>query len=96
MNMILAIDPSGWTLTIVSVSVVFAVLLILYLAYALIGEIMMRRGKIRAKIAPKRSKGGDDGAEAAAIALAIHCYLNENQNFGVHDKESGIITITKQ
>lgn len=83
------IDPGGWTLTLVSVCVVFGALLILYMAYSLIGEIMMRR--------PSNGSSDDyDSLESAAIAAALHCYLAEEDEEDVHDKESGVITITKQ
>lgn len=94
------IDPNGWTLTLVSVCVVFTALLILYLAYSLIGEVMVRRGVISPKAVRMRRKmraaSHGDCSEQAAIALALHCYLIEKQESDIHDNESGIITITRQ
>ena len=97
-------DPQGWTLTLISVSVVFAALIVLYFVYSLSGGIFS--GKF--KHAPKKVKGTPDAEVAAAIALAldmeqggdvyaaiataVHLYLND----AVHDVEPGIITITRK
>ena len=76
-------DPHGWTLTLISVSVVFSALFILYGVYSLIGKINMDA---------ERRKGGAPGPEeAAAIALALHLYLSET----VHDTEPGVVTIRR-
>lgn len=98
------IDPSGWTLTLISVTVVFTALIVLYFVYSLSGGIFS--GKF--KRSPKPKKGTPDaevaaaialaldmeasGDEYAAIAAAVHLYLNDN----VHDAEPGIITITRK
>ena len=83
------VDPHGWTLTLISVCVVFCALVILYFIYTLSGNIFS--GKI--KFGKKKEKAGaetvDESAVAAAIALALHLHLNG----GVHDIEPGIITI---
>lgn len=99
------VDPHGWTLTIISVSVVFLALIILYFIYTLSGNIFS--GKIRFGKSNRAASGADDSdaiaaaiamaleAEnggddtAAAIATALHLYLDD----GVHDIEPGIITI---
>ena len=100
------IDPHGWTLTLVSVSVVFSALIILYFIYNFSGNIFS--GKFKRKPRPKKVKKGEmDDAVAAAIALALeaeaggeaevaiatalHLYLSE----AVHDVEPGIITIRR-
>lgn len=96
-------DPHGWTLTIISVSVVFIALVILYFVYDFSGSIFS--GKISFKRKPKAPEGAPDADVAAAIALALqaecgsddeiaavtalYLYLNDN----VHDVESGVITI---
>ncbi len=93
-------DPHGWTLTIISVSVVFCALLILFLIYRLSGNIFTGKYKLRKKRSAADSdtaaaialaldlwSGSDD--TAAAIALALHLYSSD----GVHDIEPGIITI---
>lgn len=99
------IDPHGWTLTLISVLVVFAALIVLYFVYSLSGGIFS--GKF--KRAPKKAaKGTPDAEVAAAIALAldmenggdvyaaiataVHLYLND----AVHDVEPGIITIVRK
>lgn len=90
-------DPHGWTLTLISVSVVFLALLILFLIYSLIGGIASGSLKKKAKKDlrnAKHNKKGDLAPEQgweteAAIAAAIHLYLSEH----THDAESGIVTI---
>ena len=99
-------DPHGWTLTLISVSVVFAALIVLYFVYSLSGSIFS--GKFKRAPKPKKAvKGTPDAEVAAAIALAldmenggdvyaaiataVHLYLND----AVHDVEPGIITITR-
>lgn len=105
-------DPHGAIITIVSVSVVFCALIILYFAYTLIGKISS--GQIKISI-PKRERKpkARTGAvlteeEAAAIALALDNALNGEAyaaiglalhkylNDTVHDNESYIITIRRR
>ena len=97
-------DPHGWTLTLISVSTVFAALIVLYFIYSFTGNLMS--GKYKRK--PKKVKATPDAEIAAAIALAldmnqdgdtyaaiataVHLYLSES----IHDVEPGIITIQKQ
>lgn len=100
------VDPHGWTLTLISVCVVFCALVILYFIYTLSGNIFS--GKI--KFGEKKEKAGaetvDESAVAAAIALAVDAEtgkgdeaaaialaLHLHLNGGVHDIEPGIITI---
>ena len=91
-------DPHGWTLTIISVSVVFMALLILFLIYNLSGNIFTgkykRKPKVKdaetaAAIALALQLNGSDDAVPSAIAVALHLHLGS----GVHDYEPGIITI---
>ena len=100
-------DPHGWTLTLISVSVVFLALIILYFLYNLSGNIFSGKFKRKEK-APKTIAGTPDGAVAAAIALAldmeqdgdtyaaiataVHLYLND----AIHDVEPGIVTIVRK
>lgn len=96
-------DPHGWILTVVSVSVVFSALAILWFLFWLLFD---RRAKKQAKPAPvKKGSQSDEVAAAiamaldmeaggddyAAIAAAVHLYLSES----VHDIEPGIITIRR-
>ena len=100
------VDPHGWTLTLISVCVVFCALVILYFIYTLSGNIFS--GKI--KFGKKKEKAGaetvDESVVAAAIALAVDAEtgkgdeaaaialaLHLHLNGGVHDIEPGIITI---
>lgn len=99
-------DPHGWTLTIISVSVVFAALIILYFLYSLSGNIFS--GKFKRERKPKKAKGGKmDGEMAAAIAMALDAELSSDDevaaavalylylNDSVHDVEPGFLTISR-
>ena len=104
-------DPHGAIITLVSVSVVFVALIVLYFAYNFIGK--LSSGKIvlkmpKRKAAPKPVKGGPTPEEAAAIALALDQEMNgevyaaigmalhQYPNDTVHDMESYIITIKRK
>ena len=82
------IDPHGWTLTIISVSVVFSALIVLYFIYNFSGNIFSGKYKRKPK-APKKAAGAPEAEVAAAIATALHLYLSD----AVHDVEPGFITI---
>jgi Na+-transporting methylmalonyl-CoA/oxaloacetate decarboxylase gamma subunit len=98
-------DPHGWTLTLIAVTTVFSALFILYLIYSLIGKAAnagtpgpKRAKKTKTGNAPDEETAAAiamalearrDGEVNAAIAMALHLYLNDT----VHDIESGIITI---
>ena len=104
------IDPHGWTLTLISVSTVFAALIILYFIYNLSGNIFSGKYKRKSKgpEKPKKGKKGEvDGAVAAAIALALEAEAGGEAEVAiatalhlflsdaVHDVEPGIITIRR-
>lgn len=104
-------DPHGTIITLVSVSVVFCALIILYFAYTLIGKIasgQLTLPERKVAAAPKKSKGAPGPEEAAAIALALDQELNGEVyaaiglaldrylNDTVHDMESYIITIKRR
>ncbi len=100
-------DPHGWTLTLISVSVVFTALIVLYFIYSFSGGLFSGKFK-RAPKPKKAAKGTPDAEVAAAIALAldmecsweeyaaiataVHLYLND----AVHDVEPGIVTIVRK
>lgn len=72
-------DPHGFTLTLVSILVVFVALLLLLGLFTLISWL----------VGISENKGDSvEEAEKAAIAMALHLYLSED----VHDIESGSIT----
>lgn len=99
-KMVMESDPHGWTLSLISVSVVFTALVILYGIYSLIGVIATKKlkrqggkpeGEVAAAIALALSREcGEGGETAAAIAMA----LEEELQSTVHDQESDVITIT--
>ena len=92
-------DPHGWILTLTSVSVVFAALIILWIIFGILGKVFTRTPRSK-DAKPADSPAVSDGAPvipgeatesqtAAAIALALHLYLATS----VHDAESFVITI---
>ena len=103
-------DPHGAIITLVSVSVVFVALIVLYFAYTFIGK--LSSGEIKFKMPEKKkakeAKGAPDDKIAAAIALAldqemngevyaaISMALHQYLNDTVHDNESYIITIKRK
>ena len=95
-------DPHGWTLTLISVTVVFSALTVLYFVYSLSGSIFSgkfkrtpKKGTADAEVAAAIALALDmecSGDEYAAIATAVHLYLND----AVHDVEPGIVTIVRK
>ena len=101
-------DPHGWTLTLISVTVVFSALIVLYFVYSLSGNIFSGKFKRAPKPKKRAAASGESAEVAAAIALAldmenggdtyaaiataVHLYLNDN----VHDVEPGIVTIARK
>lgn len=102
-------DPHGAIITLVSVSVVFAALVILYFAYTLIGKAVNSKFKNPVK-RKKTAKAGTQNQDeiSAAIALALSQELNSEVyaaislamhkylEDAVHDNESYIITIKRK
>lgn len=95
-------DPYGLIMTLTSVCVVFAVLILLWLVYAFAGKIfsggLCRKDSKAAKqgMTPETAAAiamaieKENKSEVnAAIALALHQYMNET----VHDQESFVLTI---
>ena len=103
-------DPHGAIITLVSVSVVFSALIILYFAYSFIGKLSSGEMKFKMPVKEKKAvtKGAPEGEIAAAIALAldqemngevyaaISMALHQYLNDTVHDNESYIITIKRK
>jgi Na+-transporting methylmalonyl-CoA/oxaloacetate decarboxylase gamma subunit len=103
-------DPHGWTLTLISVSVVFSALIVLYFIYSFSGSVFSGKFKRAPKpkkrsVIPSEVEGSQiaaaialaldmecSGEEYAAIATAVHLYLND----AVHDVEPGIVTIARK
>ena len=103
-----ATDPHGWTLTLISVSVVFVALITLYFVYSLSGGIFS--GKFKSRKKPRKSRSKDQDLVAAAIALALDAELSGidpqtqaaialalhlSLNDSIHDVEPGFITIDR-
>ena len=99
-------DPHGWTLTLISVSVVFAALIVLYFVYSFSGNLFSGKFKRKRSVIPSSAEGSPEVAAAialaldmenggddyAAIATAVHLYLSE----AIHDVEPGIVTIVRK
>lgn len=100
-------DPHGWILTVVSISVVFSALAILWFMFWLLFDRRARKAAAAKAAKPKAAKTPDAevaaaialaldmesaGDDYAAIAAAVHLYLTET----VHDPEPGIITIVRR
>lgn len=103
-------DPHGAIITLVSVTVVFSALIILYFAYTFIGKVSSGQWKLpeRKPEQKEQTKGSPSAEVAAAIALALDQELNgevyaaigmamhQYLNDTVHDNESYIITIRRK
>lgn len=105
-------DPHGLIITLVSVSVVFLALAVLYFAYTLIGKVVSGKSELRSCLRCRKKTAKADAApspeEAAAIAMALDQDLNgevyaaigmalhQYIDDTVHDKESYIITIKRK
>ena len=85
-------DPNGWTLTLISVGVVFSALIILYFVYKFSGDIFSGKFKRAPKTVPEASSASEDAAVQAAIAAALHLYFSQSC---AHDIETGILTIRR-
>lgn len=96
--------PAGWVLTVTSVCVVFFALIILYFIYSFAGKLFSGEIKLRKPASGRKMSGMSPETAAAiaialekennsevnaAIALALHRYLNET----VHDSESYRLTL---
>ena len=87
-----ATDPHGIIITVVSVLVVFASLAILHISYYLIGKVVNWHLQWMERRQENAEQQQDDPEVNAAIATAMHLYLNEN----AHDEESYVITIKRK
>lgn len=87
-------DPHGFMLTIVSVSVVFLGLIILFCVYTLSGAIFSGRfSRKKADAKPAEAQAGaSSDTDMAAVAAAVGMYLSDT----LHDDETSIITISRQ
>ena len=92
-------DSIGIGMAIIAMSVVFIGLVLLYLSFKAVGNVAVRLGKKNAMKAPgitdkteakEKNLGSHTGEETAAIAMALHEYLND-----AHDVEDMILTINK-
>ena len=92
-------DADGFGMAIIAMSVVFIVLILLYVSFKIVGNIAVKLGKRNAmkaigitdKVeAKEKNLGSHSGEEAAAIAMALHEFMND-----AHDVEDMILTINK-
>lgn len=96
-------DPHGWTLTLISVSVVFFALVVLFCIYTLSGKAFTGGFKRRGK-APRKGRAGELAAaiatalsleNAGEVQAAIAVALELENGGSCHDIEPGFITIRK-
>ena len=102
-------DPHGWTLTMISVGVVFAALIILYFIYSFSGKLFsgeLKNAARKAKSVLPASKS-EESEVAAAIAMALDMEQDGDTYAAiatavhlflsdtVHDIEAGIVTISR-
>lgn len=92
-------DEIGIGMAIIAMSVVFMGLILLYVSFKVVGNIAVKLSKRNAmkavgvtnKVeAKEKNLGSHSGEETAAIAMALHEYLND-----AHDVEDMILTINK-
>ena len=93
-------DPHGIGLAVISISVVFAALIMIFIMLKIFGYAATRRDRKAKKEQVASSAAatsatdmaanevGPTGEELAAITMALHMYLNS-----MHDEESEVITI---
>ena len=92
-------DEDGFGMAIIAMSVVFIGLILLYVSFKIVGNIAVILGKKNAMKAigitdkaeaKEKNLGSHSGEEAAAIAMALHEFMND-----AHDVEDMILTINK-
>lgn len=92
-------DEIGIGMAIIAMSVVFIGLILLYISFKVVGNIAVKLSKRNAMKAvgitnkaeaKEKNLGSHSGEETAAIAMALHEYLND-----AHDVEDMILTINK-
>ena len=92
-------DADGFGMAIIAMSVVFIGLILLYVSFKIVGNIAVKLGKKNAMKAigitdkaeaKEKNLGSHSGEEAAAIAMALHEFMND-----AHDVEDMILTINK-
>ena len=90
-------DEDGFGMAIIAMSVVFIGLILLYVSFKIVGNIAVKLGKKNAMKATgitdkaeakEKNLGSHSGEEAAAIAMALHEFMND-----AHDVEDMILTI---
>jgi Na+-transporting methylmalonyl-CoA/oxaloacetate decarboxylase gamma subunit len=96
------LDPFGFALTIISMSVVFGGLILLFFAYKYIGVLNQKKFTFKAKqknIKTKEIENNEtpisvdvvlSGEVNAAIAMGLNLFITQN-----HDYENAIVTIKK-
>ena len=99
MEILLIVSPAdiklGLIITIVGMIVVFAALVILNIIFNQLPRLLKFQLRIKFRKSGKKSENEEccadiSGDTNAAIALALHLYMNE-----LHDMESNVMTIAK-
>lgn len=90
------LDPTGFGMAVIAMSVVFVALIFLYLVFRTIGKLNTAKAKKNALLKQGKvveaSKISDDapGDVYAAISMALHLYQSQ-----LHDDENTVITMEK-
>jgi hypothetical protein len=88
------LDAGSLVIAVTGYLIVFAALVLLFWLFNLVPRLIsMKKPGLRRH--PERGKGkhvlaGISGEETAAIAMALHLYMDE-----LHDTESGVLTIKR-
>ncbi len=87
-------DPYGWMMAIIAMSVVFCALIILCFLFKGVGALSMRsankKSSASAPAASESVKHSDTSADTyVAIAMALELYMQDNE---AHDEESDVLT----
>ncbi|MDR1225518.1 MAG: lamin tail domain-containing protein [Prevotellaceae bacterium] len=83
-------DPIGTAMTITAMSVVFIVLILLYLFFRALGKTATRMSAAKVEVTTGGAKGAASGEMYAAIAFAMHQYQVD-----LSIVESNVLTINK-
>jgi len=88
-------DPYGWMMAVLAMTIIFLALIILYIIFKYIGKYNIKQGKKR--VAAKAGKdisevqyGELPGETYAAIAMALYLYKGDVES---HDEESYVMTL---
>ena len=92
-------DPHGAIITLVSVTVVFVALIILYFAYTFIGKLSSGEIKLKMpekKAAPKPAKACQRGPDSGRGSGHSACFGSGNERRGVRSHRNGSPSVSER